>query len=275
MKTLKYLTQQQLSFYQENGYLVIPDLVEKTMCSKLMQRADELVETLRPEWDRSIFTTREQARNSNEYFLSSGDQIRVFMEEEADQLATHRVNKLGHAMHDLDPVFRSFSHQALLADIASDVGFQQPGLLQSMYIFKQARIGGAVNIHQDATFLYTDPISVVGFWFALQEATLENGCLWALPGGHKLGLKSRFFRKGDGTAFETLDKHPLPDKGYVPLEVLAGTLVLLHGLLPHYSGANLSAKSREAYALHIIEQKASYPHDNWLQRGAEMPLESF
>ena len=178
-----------------------------------------------------------------------------------------RINKIGHALHDLDPVFDRFSRTPALAALASDLGFHTPRLIQSMYIFKQPHIGGEVRLHQDATFLYTEPMTVVGLWFALEDATLENGCLWALPGGHRLGLKQRFVRaEGGGTRLDTLDPTPWPDEGLVPLEAPAGTLVVLHGLCPHKSGANRSAVSRHAYAVHLVEGGAYYPPDNWLQR---------
>ena len=65
------------------------------------------------------------------------------------------------------------------------IGFAEPLLLQSMYIFKQPRIGGEVSCHQDSTFLHTEPLSCVGFWLALEDATEKNGCMWAEPGGHR------------------------------------------------------------------------------------------
>jgi phytanoyl-CoA hydroxylase len=150
-----------------------------------------------------------------------------------------------------------------------------------MYIFKPPRIGGEVTCHQDATFLSADPISVVGFWFALEDATIENGCLWAQPGGHQGPLRQRFEGKGGGahgTRFEQLDGTPLPVGGsrdLVPLETPAGALVVLHGLLPHRSGPNLSAKSRHASSVHCIEAGADYPEQNWLRRGPELPLRGF
>ena len=61
----------------------------------------------------------------------------------------------------------------------------------------------------------------------------------------------------------------------VALEAKAGTLVLLHGLLPHASGANRSGKSRHAYSVHLIDGTADYPADNWLQRPPEQPLRGF
>jgi phytanoyl-CoA hydroxylase len=136
-----------------------------------------------------------------------------------------------------------------------------------MLIFKHAKIGGVVDIHQDAAFLYTEPCTCVGFWFALEDATIENGCLWAKPGGHHTSLRSWFRRKKDGgTEMHLLDKAPLSMEGMVPLEVKKGTCIVLHGLLPHYSLPNTSKKSRQAYAIHLIDQTAYYPEYNWLQR---------
>ena len=67
-----------------------------------------------------------------------------------------------------------------------------------MYIFKQPGIGGEVGCHQDATFLYTEPMTVTGFWFAIEDATLENGCLWAAPGGHQQGGLRQVFKRAGG-----------------------------------------------------------------------------
>ncbi|MHC8733798.1 phytanoyl-CoA dioxygenase family protein, partial [Arenicellales bacterium IMCC56312] len=58
----------------------------------------------------------------------------------------------------------------------------------------------------------------------------------------------------------------------VPLEVAAGTLIIIHVALPHYSAPNRSQKSRYAYTLHAISGTAAYPEDNWLQRDQDLPL---
>jgi phytanoyl-CoA hydroxylase len=277
------LTPQQLAAYERDGFLVLERFVSAAECEALRGRAEELVAGLDPQGVVSIFSTREQTRTSDDYFLASGDQVRFFFEEDAflpdgrwRQSKEHSINKIGHALHDLDPVFARFSRAPALAEVVADLGYARPWLLQSMYIFKQPRIGGEVTCHQDATFLYTEPLSVVGLWFALEDATRENGCLWALGGGHRSGLKSRFVRAaGGGTRFEVYDDSPWPEEGLIPLEVPQGTLVILHGLLPHLSRANRSPQSRHAYSLHVIEGGCHYPADNWLQRGPEMPLRGF
>ena len=130
---------------------------------------------------------------------------------------------------------------------------------------------------QDGTFLYTEPQSVVGFWWALEDCTTTNGCLWAVPGSHTAGVPRRFRRAADGAGTEF---HP-PEApvawdltGAVPLEVPAGSLVLLHHALVHFSRENRSAASRHAYSVHVVEggKGTVYPGDNWLQRPPEMPF---
>jgi phytanoyl-CoA hydroxylase len=270
------------SAYERDGLLVLPRFVDPAACDDLMARAGELLRGFRPD-TISIFSTREQTRVSDDYFLDSGDKIRFFFEEEAfcpDGSLRHpierSINKIGHALHDLDPVFSRFSRDPRLPELTAALGIEQPLVLQSMYIFKQPFIGGEVTAHQDHTFLWTDPPSATGLWFALEDATVDNGCLWARPGGHAEPPRKRFHRvPGGGTAFEVLDDRELPLDGMIPLEAPKGTCIVLHGLLPHRSGPNRSARSRQAYSLHVIDARASYRPDNWLRRGPDMPLRGF
>jgi phytanoyl-CoA hydroxylase len=117
---------------------------------------------------------------------------------------------------------------------------------------------------------------VIGLWFALEDATLDNGCLWVAPGGHRGPLRERYVRQGEGFATEKLDPTPWPSGDATrPLEVPAGTLVAFDGHLPHASAPNRSAHSRMAYTLHVVDARATWSPLNWLQRRAEDPARGF
>jgi phytanoyl-CoA hydroxylase len=275
------ILKQQLNDYRDHGFLVLEGFASEKECDELRARAETLVQEFDPRDVVSIFSTHEQSRVADDYFLTSGDKIRFFFEENAfdpDGTLKYKkeksINKIGHALHDLDPVFQKFSRSEKVKELAHAIGFADSLLLQSMYIFKQPNIGGEVTCHQDSTFLYTEPIDIVGLWFALEDATVENGCLWAIPGGHRHGLKSRWMRTAeDKMKFEIFDETPWPEDQLVPLEVSKGSLILLHGLLPHRSFENRSTLSRHAYTLHLIQANAYYPRENWLQRN--VPLSGF
>jgi phytanoyl-CoA hydroxylase len=258
--------------YRDNGYLVLPGFKPASAIAALRRRALEIIEAFEPAQGSGVFSTREQRADA--WFLGSADSVRCFFEEDAfdDRGALRQpkalsINKIGHALHELDPEFRAFSHGPEWAELAADLGLAAPQLWQSMFIFKQPGIGGEVRWHQDATFLHSEPISVTGFWIALEDASVDNGCLRVAPGGHLGPLRQRFVREGDAVRLVTLDHTPWPAiQEAVPLEVPAGTLVCFHGLLPHYSAPNRSPQSRHAYTLHAIDGRSRWSSDNWLRR---------
>jgi phytanoyl-CoA hydroxylase len=275
------ISKQQVQQFRDAGFLVLEGFADASECDQLRARAETLVQEFDPAEVVSIFSTREQNRIADEYFMTSGDKVRFFFEENAfnpDGTLKYEkeksINKIGHALHDLDPLFDRFSRSDRVRELAKAIGLENALLVQSMYIFKQPNIGGEVTCHQDSTFLYTEPIDIVGLWFALEDATVENGCLWAIPGGHREGLKSRWVRAPENKMkFEIFDETPWPEDQLVPLEVSKGSLILLHGLLPHRSFENRSKRSRQAYTLHLNGAGVRYPEDNWLQRS--VPVRGF
>ena len=266
------LNKEMLNFWDNNGYLIIQDFKTHKECDELINRSKELIEEQDFNNQQSVFDTVSQSHNDDNYFLESGDKIRFFFEEKAnldeENVKTNKqyiVNKIGHALHDLDDKFIAFSKNEQLDQIARAIGFQDPRLLQSMYIFKQPKIGGEVVCHQDSTFLITEPESTVGFWFALEDANKDNGCLQVASGGHKGPLRKLFKRENNQMKMEELSNEPFPETDTF-VEVKKGTLVLLHGRLPHYSCENKSPNSRHAYTIHAIDGKSKYLDYNWLQR---------
>jgi phytanoyl-CoA hydroxylase len=281
-----YLTEEQVTFFHDNGYLVVEDFWPEDTQVEMRSRIDHYVNSADLAAVKSVFATKEQVRKSDDYFLTSGPEIRFFWEEKAwDQDGNFvaaspslGINKVGHALHDLDPTFERCSYDGRVGSSCAQLGLQHPMLVQSMYIFKQPKIGGEVGAHQDGAFLYTEPQTCIGFWWALDDCSLENGCLWAVPGSHKLGVHRRFRRRDPphdgGTEFVPVDPIQWDLTNAVPLPTKKGTLVILHNALVHYSAENTSDKPRHAYAIHIVDGREGvvYPNDNWLQRPEEFPF---
>ncbi|KAF4550521.1 Hypothetical protein D9617_17g047890 [Elsinoe fawcettii] len=294
------LTPSQLSFFNENGYLAIPNALSPDTVSSLLSEASSLLTS----FDLSThpmtkFSTGETSSHvGDDYFLSSGNKVRFFFEEDAFSTSGEltkpkekAINKIGHYLHWLNPSYRAISLSASNAAIAKSLGFKDPRVLQSMIICKQPEIGGRVPPHQDSTFLYTDPPTAVGFWYALEDCTVENGCLSFAAGSHRRApVRSRFVRvtpkgganghsDGEGEATGTTfienegaqwprgleEDKEVKKEVYDLVEVQAGTLVVIHGNVLHKSEKNTSLKGRMIYTFHVIEGGETYDERNWLQ----------
>ncbi len=275
------LNEGQIKQYQDQGFLVLDEVFPLDELEQVKQQAAKIVNDWHDDDRSHTFGTKDNDRSGNDFFLDSAETMSCFFEEEAfdekGEFVQDRalcINKIGHALHELDPVFKRFSHQKILGDIAKDIGLLEPQIRQSMYIYKQPNIGGEVNWHQDATFFFTTPQSVVTYWFAMEDATLENGCLWVEPEGHKGPLRERFNRSGSDTKMQPLSDKAWPIDTGVPVEVKAGSLVIFQGKLPHYSAPNRSNKSRQAYTLHVTDGRTEYAVENWLHANT-LPLTGF
>ena len=151
------MTRFDLARYERDGFLVLERFLSSDDCDALQARATELVAAFDPGPARTVFSARDQAHARDRYFPESGSAIRFFFEEQATGEPTElALNKIGHALHDLDPVFDRVSRRPSVAELAATLGFVRPLLLQSMYLFKQPRIGAEVG------GIRTRPISTRG-----------------------------------------------------------------------------------------------------------------
>uniref|UniRef100_A0A915E5T2 Phytanoyl-CoA dioxygenase n=1 Tax=Ditylenchus dipsaci TaxID=166011 RepID=A0A915E5T2_9BILA len=244
--------------FNEKGYVVVNNVFDEHALTQMQSEMAKIVEQMDPDQHpKSVFSTLDEEKHtSDKYFLESVDKIRFFYEEGAFDKENGKLvvpkqralNKVGHALHWLNPVFKQHSFSEKIQCIIKQIGYKLPKIVQSMYIFKQPCIGGAVTDHVDSTFLQVEPAEhLVGIWIALDDSTLTNGCLWFIPGSHKENQANhyRFVRTSPkclnseettskGHLVKFVGTRPTYDQArFVPVEVKKGSLVLIDGKVVH------------------------------------------
>lgn len=278
------VTEEHIREFQRTGCVAVANVLTEVEADSIRAACRRLVDEMDlSQHTPTVFSTTDHEQSRNDYFLDSGDKVHFFFEQNVfDKDGNLKVekhlslNKIGHALHWLVPEFRSVTFSDKVKTAAQQLGFVSPAVVQSMYIFKQPGFGGEVTPHKDCTFLSTEPQSCVGFWFALEDVTLENGCLWYVPGSHHTPTKRRFIRNpnksGDLTCFTAPPDPDEPSK-YVPVPVKKGSLVLIDGQVDHKSEKNTSPTSRHIYTFHVIERhNTEWDARNWLQPTPNMPF---
>ncbi|XP_056147098.1 phytanoyl-CoA dioxygenase domain-containing protein 1 [Lampris incognitus] len=286
---MDFMTDRNVQKYEQDGYVVLDGLLSSNECDELRQRMAEIVDQMDvPEHCRTTFSTYHdeqlKTQGNADYFISSGDKIRFFFEkgvfdDKGEFLVPKErsLNKVGHALHAYEPLYRKVTHSPKIQGLAKKLGLKCPVILQSMYIFKQPGIGGEVTPHQDATFLYTEPLGkVTGLWIALEDANIDNGCLWFIPGSQNSGISRRMVRTPKGTyplTDFTGKEQDYDEAKFVAAPVKKGGAVLIHGEVVHRSALNASEKSRHVYAFHIMDtQDTLWSPENWLQPTEDLPF---
>ncbi|CAF1232277.1 unnamed protein product [Adineta ricciae] len=283
------LTEEQIQRYEQEGFFVIKRFLTPEECEELKTIAHEMINDWEPDADYSwLYGDNEtKQRILQQRMIDSGDTISYSIESDAVDPNTGKLNRdkhlvisrIGHALHILNPYFKEFTYSDKIKAIGRDLNLVKPAIRQSMYMFKQPFIGGKIPPHRDSTYVFNDPFKVVGIWIALEDATIENGCLWFIPKSNSESAKRRYIRNPDENEYKQgkllvfKGEEQYDEKRFVPVEVKAGDCVLIHGEVVHKSEPNKSAKSRQIYALHLFETYNSvYGKENWLQLSTPFPL---
>lgn len=247
------ITGDDVAFYRENGYLVIPDALTATE-----------VETLRAE---TVALCRgDLGAVSRLPEVSPGESD----DEVLDHiLCIHHVHRISPVMYD------ALAHPVLVEALTRVIG-PNVKCMQSMLFIKSSGKPGQAW-HQDEIYIPTRDRSLTGGWFALDDATAENGCLWVIPGSHARGVLWPQRVQHDprfDCAHETF-RFPYADGDAIPVEVKTGALVLFHGYLLHRSLPNRAESGfRRVLVNHYMSAESLLPWHN-LKPGERMATADF
>lgn len=248
--------------YQQNGFVILENFISPLMVESLRARAYSLSHEIQGNLHPIIHPQHKHHWNIEELEATTRSYC-CYWETPCDPAT--RLLKISHALHQLDPCFYDFSRSDKISQLAQSLGLAHPNIVQSMLHFKPSYSCSEIDWHQDATYITTTPCSTVGLWLALEDATLENGCLRVIPSSHHQGLCSQMIRSSSGElSFRKLQERTWLSKEAVDLPVPAGTLIALHGLLAHSSKANESSHSRLSLTFHLFDLDSEYSDQNWL-----------
>ena len=271
------LSPNQLHRFHEDGYLLIENFLTDTECDSLKDACHRIIKDADfSDIPKVIFDTVQHKQATEEYFIRSADKVRFFFEEgvftEGGKLNCPKeksLNKIGHAIHNLVPEFKEVTFSDKVKGILESLQIKKPAVIQSMYIFKQSKTGGVVLPHRDSSFMHTEPMKLYGIWIALEDACVDNGCMWFVPGSHQQGPSFRFLRKDTESGIVTSFEGKRPQnklEEYTAVPVKRGGLVLIHGDVVHKSEHNHSDRSRHIYTFNLYDAaSATYSPQNWAQ----------
>ncbi|MBE1489699.1 phytanoyl-CoA dioxygenase family protein [Plantactinospora soyae] len=166
-------------------------------------------------------------------------------------LCIHHPHKLS------DVVVRSLSSPRIVDALTSVIGPNVKSMQSMLFIKAEGRPGQPW--HQDEYFIPTRDRSLTAVWIALDDATVENGCLWVLPGSHRRGVLYPD-REQDDPRFDcSIEAYDFPytDADAVPVEIPAGAAVIFSGYLLHRSLPNSGRHGyRRALAHHYMSAES-------------------
>jgi len=248
------LSEYQVVEYSENGFLIIENLLEEKEVEVLRKRAEQVASGQLPHISKDRIQIEPGVADGDSQAQSYVDSLR----------------KMYHLAF-LDKVFESHGRNPKILDIVESILGPDFKLYQDQLFMKPPRVGSRQPYHQDqpAGFYIDPPDQMITCWTALDDSTMENGCLWMLPGTHKLGPLDRSERDEYESKFQ---KGNLPDER--PIVMKAGSCSFHHSLILHSSRVNLSDKRRRGYATHYVSAKCKYtgPHQEYAKLGKDAIL---
>ncbi len=166
-----------------------------------------------------------------------------------------------HFPHKISDVMLEGMKAPPVAEVLARIISPDVKAMQSMLFLKASGKPGQAW-HQDEGFIPTRDRSLCGGWIALDDATVENGCLWVIPGSHKPGIlwprEFHYDRRFDCT-HETRG-YSWTDADSIPVEVKAGSVVFFNGYLLHRSLPNRSERGfRRSLVNHYMSASSLLP----------------
>lgn len=232
------LSPEQIKFYEDNGFLVIKELIDFTSLYSYKQRFIQMCKGIVPVGNVRVIkepTLVAQNLKPEEY-----------------------INKIQELLYD-DVFIQYGEHPRLLSVLSQFIG-DDITAVNSMFINKPP---GASRHppHQDLFYFPFRPAEkIIGAWTAVDHVTVENGCLYAVPGSHKAGVLYQHQGKKDALKlYHGVDEEAIaPLDQRVHLEMSPGDTVFLHPYLLHGSGPNVSKNYRKAITFHFANSSCEY-----------------
>ena len=194
--------------------------------------------------------------------------IQAAARADSDEEAMRRYVALNFP-HKISPLIReAMRHPAVVAALTRVIGPNVKAMQSMLFMKSEGKLGQAW--HQDEHFIPTRDRSLTGAWIALDDAAVDNGCLWVLPGSHSAGVLYPD-RDHDDPRFDcAIEAYDFPhdEADAVPVEVEAGSVVLFNGYLLHQSLPNTRPGSfRRALVNHYMSAESLLPWRGPLPEG--------
>jgi len=238
-----------LPFYRDNGFLVVTDGVDE---AGLQALARETVALCRGE--RGAVSRSPQAVGGE----LTDVQLRTLPEAELLPrfLCIHHPHKISETIH------QYLAHPAIVEVLTRIVG-PNVKCMQSMLFTKAAGKPGQAW-HQDEDYIPTRDRSLTGAWIAIDDATIENGCLWVIPGSHQRGILWPQYLHSDNEYDCAGMSYDFPydeQRDAVPVEVPRGSIVFFNGYLLHKSLRNRAPQGsyRRVLVNHYMSAESLLP----------------